>query len=384
MKEKDFKDTRSGKLVKTPEGVLAFVPDPLPPKGLFPSWELMRLNSEADRALAELSGLARILPNAHLLSGSFRRREAVLSSRIEGTVTTISELFLFEAGAPIDDNTADVREVSSYVNALDFGLNALAKLPVCNRLIRDVHRVLMTGVRGKDKTPGEFRTQQNYIGATTATKIQDATYVPPPVSDMTRCMQDLEEFINGHSELPPLVRQALIHYQFEAIHPFQDGNGRIGRLLLTLDLCAEKIVEHPLLYISEYFERRRDEYYSLLFAISSEGAWDTWIRFFLEAVIHQARDAQERAKELHDLMQDYRRRLIEIRATASALRVMEELFFIPVINTVRVTQLAGGQTKTGKLAIDKLVKAGILKEFSSKRQRNRIYIAEGILQKVTG
>src|SRR5215217_6806398 len=248
MREKDFTSSKSGELVKIPEGVLAFVPNPLPPQ-LNPTWEMVRLNSEADRALSELSGLARILPNAHLLSGSFRRREAVLSSRIEGTITTISELFLFEASGTASESS-DVREVYNYVHALDYGLKELNTLPVCNRLIRDVHSKLMSGVRGGDRTPGEFRTKQNYIGEKRTTRIQDASYVPPPVKEMLRCMGELEEYINGHLDLPPLIRQALIHYQFEAIHPFEDGNGRIGRLLLTLDLCAEKIVEHPLLYVS--------------------------------------------------------------------------------------------------------------------------------------
>jgi Fic family protein len=383
MREEDFKSSKSGRLVRIPEGVAAFVPDPLPPKTLQSTWELTRLNSDADRALSELSGLARILPNAHLLSGPFRRREAVLSSRIEGTFTTMSELFLFEASG-IDDEKSDVREVWNYVNALDFGLKELKTLPVCNRLIKDVHRHLMTGVRGGDKTPGDFRTRQNYVGAKPTTRIQDASFVPPPVNEMLECMNQLEDFINGSTELPPLIRQALIHYQFEAIHPFQDGNGRIGRLLLTLDLCAEQIVEHPLLYLSEYIEQRKDEYYALLFAISAEGAWMPWIEFFLRAVAHQAKDAQNRAKQLHDLMLEHRQRLMAIKAPASTFRVLDELFFVPAISSVRVTRLVGGQVKTGQRAIERLVGVGILKEAETGRQRNKIYIAEAVQQLVVG
>jgi Fic family protein len=376
VNEKDFTSKKSGELVKIPEGVLAFVPNPLPPD-IPPTWELAQLNSEADRALSELGGLARMLPNAHLLSGSFRRREAVLSSRIEGTVTTMSELFLFEAGGE-EQSGSDVREVHNYVRALDFGLKQLSSLPVCNRLIKDVHRVLMTGVRGGDKTPGEFRKGQNYIGSNPATSIQDATYVPPPPKPMLQCMEALEDFINAAPTLPPLVRQALIHYQFEAIHPFQDGNGRIGRLLLTLDLCSEKIVDHPLLYVSEYIEKRRDEYYGLLYAVSTESAWEPWIEFFLRAVSAQARDAQIRARRLHDLMQEHRERLITARAQSGAFKVLDALYSVPAITSVTITNLVGGNTKTGQRTIDRLERVGILKEIQTGRIRNKLYMAEEV------
>lgn len=378
MKETDFKVGKSGRLVRIPEGVVAFVPDPLPPKTLLPSWELTRLNSEADRALSELSGQARLLPNVHLLSGTFRRREAVLSSRIEGTYTTMQELFLFEAGADVDDDESDVREVWNYVSALEHGLQGLEKLPVCNRLIKEIHGKLMTGVRGGDKTPGEFRTQQNYIGSKPTTKLREASYVPPPVTEMLQCMGALENFINGHCPMPPLIREALIHYQFEAIHPFQDGNGRVGRLLFSLGLCAEKIVDHPLLYISEYIEKRKDEYYELLFAVSAEGAWQPWVEFFLKAVIEQAKDAQTRARQLHDLMQDHRDRLVKIRASANTFPVLERLFYVPVISSSQATKIIGGEVKTGLRAIQKLQEAGILREIKTDRQRNKIYIAEEI------
>lgn len=385
MREKDFTNNRAGKLVDIPEGrkgVMAFVPDPLPPKDLPITWELAGLNSEADRALSELSGLARVLPNAHLLSGSFRRREAVLSSKIEGTVTTVSELLLFEAGSETEEG-ADVREVHNYVQALNHGLARLEQLPICNRLIKEVHRSLMTGVRGKDKTPGEFRRTQNYIGSRLTTPIHDATYVPPPAKAMVKCMNDLEDFINGRITLPPLVREALIHYQFEAIHPFQDGNGRVGRLLLTLNLCAEKIVEHPLLYISEYMEKRKDEYYALLFDVSSEGAWQPWIEFFLRAVAEQARDAQKRAHQLHDLMQEHKGRLMSLRAPIYTFSLLDELFSLPVIRSSRVTRIVGGQVKTGQRALEILREANILKELPTGRKRNKFYIAPEIHRLVT-
>jgi len=369
----------AGKLVKIPEGVVAFIPDPLPPKHLFPTWELTSLNSEADRALSELSGQARLLPNVHLLSGTFRRREAVLSSRIEGTYTTMQELFLFEAGGDVqNDDLSDVREVWNYVSALEHGLESLDKLPICNRLIKQIHGKLMGGVRGGDKTPGEFRTQQNYIGSKPTTKIREASYVPPPAREMLQCMDALEKFVNGHCAMPPLIRESLIHYQFEAIHPFQDGNGRVGRLLFSLGLCAEKIVDHPLLYISEYIEKRKDEYYELLFAVSAEGAWQPWVEFFLRAVIEQAKDAQARAKQLHDLMQEHRNRLIAIRASANTFPVLERLFYVPVISSSTATEIVGGQVKTGLRTIEKLQQAGIVRELNTNRKRNKLYIAEEI------
>lgn len=236
----------------------------------------------------------------------------------------------------------------------------------------------MGGVRGGDKTPGEFRTQQNYIGSKSTTKIRDASYVPPPAKAMLQCMDDLEKFINGHCAMPPLIRESLIHYQFEAIHPFQDGNGRVGRLLFSLGLCAEKIVDHPLLYISEYIEKRKDEYYELLFAVSAEGAWQPWVEFFLRAIIEQARDAQARAKQLHELMQEHRNRLIAIRASANTFPVLERLFFVPVISSSHATEIVGGQVKTGLRAIEKLQEAGIVRELTTNRKRNKLYIAEEI------
>jgi Fic family protein len=383
MKWESFIEGKAtGQLVKIPEeNVYAFVPGPLPPKNLEPSWELMKLNSDADRALSELAGLAQRLPNVHLLSGTFQRREAVLSSRIEGTYTTMQELFLFEAGG---DEGGDVREVWNYVNALNHGLSSLEHLPICNRLIKEIHGKLMTGVRGGDKTPGEFRTRQNYIGARPTTKIQDATYVPPPVKEMLRCMNELEEFINSASELPPLVRESLIHYQFEAIHPFQDGNGRIGRLLFSLGLCAEKVVHYPLLYLSEFIEKRKDEYYSLLFNISVEGEWLPWIEFFLRAIIEQSKDAQSRANRLHDLMQQYRDRLMQMRAPASTHKVLEHLFHVPAISSVQATKAIGGQSKTGIAAIQRLMDAGILIEVPTNRQRNKLYLAEEINEVARG
>jgi Fic family protein len=382
MRIEDFTEERTGKLVRIVEGTWAFVPDPLPPNWFDMSWELARLNSQADRALSELAGLARTLPNAHLFSGPFRRREAVLSSRIEGTQATMAELFLFEMGAPVNGKTSEVLEVVNYVKALDYGLNRLKELPICKRLIREIHAQLMAGVRGEDKTPGEFRRRQNYIGPP-GCKLENATYIPPPVSEMQTALDDLDHYMNKASPFPPLIRQALIHYQFEAIHPFLDGNGRIGRLLLTLMLYAEGIIPYPLLYLSDYIERHKSEYYRLLLAVSQRGAWSEWAAFFLRGVAERSLDAIKRANTLHHLMQEYRRKLESTSSSVLPLRLLNELFKLPLLSTTEATRILNVTTPTALKTIGKLVKQGILKELETGRQRNKIYIAPEIHRIVT-
>ncbi len=252
MQPTDFTDTKSGRLVKAPQGYWAFVPAPLPPQ-LDLTWALAGRLSEADRALSELKGVAQTLPNPHLLIGPFVRREAVLSSRIEGTQASLSDLLLYEAAgrpeAASAGDTADVREVANYVAALEHGLSRMNTLPLSLRLVREMHERLMAGVRGDHLTPGEFRRTQNWIGPVGCT-LNDATYVPPPVDEMGEALGKMERFWHAPSDLPPLVRVGLAHCQFEAIHPFLDGNGRIGRLLITMLLSTEGLLPQPLLYLS--------------------------------------------------------------------------------------------------------------------------------------
>ncbi len=236
MKPVDFKRNGAGKLVKAPQGYWAFVPHP-PPPPLKLTWNLVRENSEADRALSELAGVARTLPNPHLLIHPFIRREAVLSSRIEGTQASLSDLLFFEVSGQRDVYSADVIEVSNYVKAMEYGVERLEKLPVSLRLIREIHKQLMEGVRGEQMTPGEFRRKQNWIGPPGCTLVE-ATFVPPPEAEMKEALDQFEKYLHASAQWPPLIRLALIHYQFEAIHPFLDGNGRVGRLLLTFLLCA--------------------------------------------------------------------------------------------------------------------------------------------------
>lgn len=377
MQPTDFKDNIHGKVIRTLQGYAAFVPNPLPAP-LSVSWDLARQLSEADRALSELAGVGRTLPNPHLLIGPFMRREAVLSSRIEGTRASISDLFFFEGSGIVNPQTPDVREVFNYVHALEYGLARLKELPVSLRLIREMHARLMEGVRGEHLTPGEFRgSRQNWIGPPGCT-LMEATFVPPPEAEMNEAIGELEKYLHAPSPLPPLIRFALIHYQFEAIHPFLDGNGRIGRLLLILLLCAEDLLPEPLLYLSAYFERYRREYYRLLLAVSQSGAWSEWTMFFLRGVAEQARDAIRRSDSLLGLWQDYRKKLQAARASALLLRLVDELFSYPAITIARAAERLNVTRPSAQRNVMKLVKEGILKEATG-RQRNRIFVAPAII-----
>jgi Fic family protein len=301
-----FRTSPSGRLVRAgeePAIYWAFVPHPLPPHlPLEPS--LVRLLSDADRALGELAGLARTLPNASLLIPPFLRREAVLSSRIEGTRAGLAELYAYEAGQPVSP-PSDVREVHNYVRAFEYGLERIHTLPVSLRLLRELHQRLMEDVRGEQATPGEFRRSQNWIGPPGCT-LNQAHFVPPPVPEMNEGLDAFEKYIHGDDPSPPLIRLALIHYQFEAIHPFLDGNGRIGRLLISLLLAHWNLLPLPLLYLSAFFERNRQQYYDLLLAVSERGACSDWVSFFLRGVLAQATDANRRAKRLQDLQAEWR------------------------------------------------------------------------------
>ncbi len=340
MRLEEFNKGRSGRLVQMLHGEAAypaFVPNPLPPE-IPLSLGLWRLLSEADRALGELAGLGRQVPNPQLLMRPFVNREAVLSSRIEGTQAGIADLYAYEArqrsfpDAEAGAADADVQEVSNYVHALDYGLQRIQSLPVSRRLLREMHERLMTGVRGQHATPGEFRRSQNWIGPPGST-LSDAAYVPPPTDEMEHALDALERYLHERNSYPPLVRLAFIHYQFEAIHPFLDGNGRIGRLLISLLLVHWNLLPAPLLYLSAYFEKRRGEYYSLLLAVSERGAWLEWTEFFLAGVAEQARDGVERARRLQELQARWRTLLQKARVSALTLAAADSLFELPIVSS---------------------------------------------------
>ncbi|MFC1924750.1 Fic family protein [Chloroflexota bacterium] len=374
-----FKNSPSGKLVGATGGYWAFVPDPLPP-GLEWDGALVSQISRADLAIGTLSGLGEMLPNPHLLIYPFIRREAVLSSRIEGTQSSLSDLLLFEATRV--EKQKDVKEVQNYVRAMEHGLKRLNELPLSLQFIRELHGILIEGVRGESAAPGEFRRSQNWIGPTGAL-LKDAIFVPPPAPEMQECLYQLEKFLHADMELPLLVQAALIHYQFEAIHPFMDGNGRIGRLLITLFLCQKNVIAKPLLYLSAFFEQHRQLYYDLLLKVSQTGAWREWIDFFLIAVTRQSNDALSRSRLLLDLLRQYSQMVRERRLSPTAGQLVELIFMKPVLNTRTAQEFLKVSYPSAQYALSSLEDAGIVTEITG-RKRNKAYEAKEILKALEG
>ncbi len=321
-----------GTVVRTPgpHGFHAFIPTNLP-RQLPLSSETIMLLSEADDALGRLAGAGRLLPNPHLLVNAYLTREAVASSRIEGTQASLSEVFQAVAGRATAP-ASDVREVENYIRAMEMGLERLAELPICLRLVREMHGVLMRGVRGRERQPGEFRKTQNWIGST-GDRPDTAAFVPPPLEAMDSALRDWERYANDPAGVPLLVQCAMLHYQFETIHPFLDGNGRLGRVLIVLFLVQRGRLPQPLLYISRYLEDNRTEYYSRLQALRERGEVQEWLQFFLRAVDAQARDAVQRAERLVDVRERYRLALRGSRSRAS--EVVDLLLANPVLTTRR-------------------------------------------------
>ncbi len=378
MDRSQFRARDTGRLVRTLDGHFAFVPAPLPPKIDVP-FELMRRLSEADRAVGTLAGIGRILPNPHLLTQPFLRREAVLSSRIEGTEASATDLALFEAAGSPQSDQSDVREVSNYVDALRYGLKRLDELPLSLRFLREVHAKLMAGVRGGTRAPGEFRHVQNWIGPA-GSRIDTATYVPPPVQEMHAALDRFERYLHELSPMPVLLRVALIHYHFEAIHPFLDGNGRIGRLLIAFLLQVEQVLDEPLLYLSAFFERHRSEYYNRLLDITMNGAWNAWIDFFLRGVTEQANDAVRRTRDLLDLSDSYRRRIASARNAGVLSALVERLFAVPATTISSVASELNMSYPAAKKNVQKLVAMHILTPRRS--GRGSVYVAEDLLRVV--
>lgn len=363
-----------GKKIRCPGGYWAFVPHPLPPDIAWTP-ELVRALSDADRLIGRLAGEGGRLPNPHLLMRPFVRREAVLSSRIEGTQATLGELLAAEAGASVDRSPEDLREVGNYVVALEYGLKRLNKLPLSLGLIRELHEKLTKGVRGDRATPGEFRRSQNWIGPPGCT-LANATYVPPPPAELMTCLNDWEKFLY-ESALPPLVQVALAHYQFEAIHPFLDGNGRVGRLFIALFLVERSILPAPLLYLSEFFEATRRDYYERLRGVSESGEWEAWLQYFLNGVARQSEDALSRAERINRLLTDWR---------ASVAGVLSKFLFMlldmlaanPFLTVKKAAERLGVAFTTAQRTVEKLEKLNIVTEVS-KAKRDRVYCAKSIL-----
>lgn len=363
-----------GRRIPCKGGYRAYVPEPLPPPIEW-SAALAAALSSADSAVGRLAGEGRRLPNPHLLIRPFVRREAVLSSRIEGTQATLGELLAAEAGAAVDRSPADLREVGNYVVALEYGVERLRTLPLSLRLVRELHEKLMRGVRGDTATPGEFRRSQNWIGPAGCT-LADASFVPPPPDRLTECLGAWETFLHDDT-LPPLVHAALVHSQFEAIHPFLDGNGRVGRLLVTLLLIAREVLPSPLLYLSAWFEATRSEYYARLSGVTERGEWEEWLGYFLVGAARQATDALGRIRRIDDLLVRWREQVATApsKVPERAIDLFAQNPFWTVNKLAERLQVA---FTTAQRAIDRLEAAGIV-ALASQAKRNRVYCARAIL-----
>ncbi|MBI3522203.1 MAG: Fic family protein [Chloroflexi bacterium] len=374
MKREAFDESQLKHLRQTREGHLAYFP-PHVPRSVPVSSELLFDLSAADRALGELSGVGKRLRNPQMLIRPYLHREAVLSSRIEGTQSSLSDLLLFEADAELPD-ADDAREVVNYVRALESGIRRLPSLPISHRLVLSLHRLLLQGVRGENKRPGEFRTSQNWIGAR-GTPIEDADFVPPPPEALADALDDWERYIHEADNVPPLLRCALVHYQFETIHPFIDGNGRIGRLLMPLFLIERGCLSQPLLYLSAYFESNRSDYYTALSLGRLKGDLDPWLRLFLKAVETQSRDASARADEITKLEASYRERIKRSRSRVTH-GMIDDLFMSMFVTAARVATRQKVTAVSARAAISELVGVDILREITGKNY-GRVYVPPELL-----
>lgn len=362
----------TGRFMRQPSGYEVFIPAPLPPDPpILLDSEAISLLSQADQAIGRLDGATQMLPNPDLFVAMYVRREAVESSAIEGTQSTLQDVLAFELDPKLRDLPDDVEEVVNYVRAMNYGLNRLSTLPLSLRLIREIHKELMTGVRGQERSPGEFRTSQNWIGPPGAT-LSTATFVPPPVPEMIQSLSNLEQFLHIPGAIPSLVHCAVAHAQFETIHPFLDGNGRVGRLLISFLLVHAGVQHRPLLYLSHFLKRYRNTYYSHLMGVRKDGDWSGWIKFFLKGVLTTARGATATAQEIISLREQHRGVLIASGAGANDLKLLDVLFQRPLVNSSLISDLTGVSDVTARKLIAKLKSLGILEEITGK-DRYRVY-----------
>lgn len=370
----DIKESPSGKIVKALTGYQSFIPNPLPP---ILEWnnKLVSSLSRADHILGMLAREGVRLPNPHLLMRPFITREAVLSSKIEGTQATLGEMLAQDAGVHVHRHPDDLQEVHNYILALNYGLGRLQDLPLSLRLIKEVHEHLMQGVRGSHATPGEFRKSQNWIGSPGCT-LNTAKYVPPLPDALMECLSLFEKFLHDRT-LPPLIHIALCHYQFEAIHPFLDGNGRVGRLLIILLLIEHKLLPSPLLYLSAFFEATREEYYKQLYNISSQGTWHEWLLYFLNGVAVQGLDVLSRAERINALIARWQIK-VGNRSEGIVQEIVKNLAVNPYCTTKKIAEKLDVAFTTAARAIGKLEELGIIKQ-TSPGKRDRIYCAKEIL-----
>lgn len=364
-----------GLTVRCPGGYNAYVPAPLPPEIAWDAGLAVAL-SRADHAMGRLAGEGRMMPFPFLLIRAFLFKEAVLSSRIEGTRVSLRELLAADAGARVEKSAEELQEVANYIVALDYGIDRLETLPLSLRLVRELHELLMQGVRGDHATPGKFRRIQNWIGAA-GCEGSDATYVPPPPDELMNCLGEWERFLHDES-LPPLIQAALIHAQFEAIHPFLDGNGRVGRLLIPLLFIARGVLPTPLLYLSAYFEASRQEYYAHLLAVTRDGDWQSWLVYFLRGVCEQVEDAISRIRRIDELFHLWSDQLAGARS-ANMEKVLELFVEFPFWNVPALASKLEVAYTTARRAVERLESEGIVAPVGDAK-RNRVYCAEAVLQ----
>lgn len=365
---------RSGRYQKQPTGYRAFIPAPLPPSPpIRMEGEIQASLSRADRTLGRLDGSIQTLPNPDLFVFMYVRKEAVLSSQIEGTQSSLQDLLAAEAHILSPDTPKDVDEVVNYVTAMNYGLDRLRELPLSLRLIKEIHERLLRGVRGSRLTPGELRTSQNWIGPGGCT-LNEATFVPPPPHEVLASLGDLETFLHSESDLPPLLQIGLVHAQFETIHPFLDGNGRIGRLLITFLLCQREILLKPVLYLSHFFKQHRTEYYEHLQAIRDHGHWEQWLAFFLRGVASVSLEATETARRILALRETHRAAVTTHlgRAAGNGHRVLESLYQRPIVSVAEIQELTGTTYTAANNLVARLVDLGVLQEATGYK-RNRVF-----------
>ncbi|MYC59433.1 MAG: Fic family protein [Gammaproteobacteria bacterium] len=365
---------RAGRYQRQSTGYSAFMPQPLPPNPpVLIEGDFQRLLSRADRALGRLDGSIQTLPNPDLFVWMYVRKEAVLSSQIEGTQSSLQDVLAAEANIFTPNQPADVNEVINYTKAMNHGLERLEHLPLCIRLIREIHEILMTHVRGSKLTPGELRHSQNWIG-TPGCSLQEAVFVPPPPDEVAPALGALECFLHDPGDLPALVQIGLAHAQFETIHPFLDGNGRVGRLLITFFLCQQEILQQPVLYLSHYFKQHREDYYQRLQAVRDQGDWEGWLGFFVDGVLSVSREATETARKILALREEHRSLVTEKlgRAAGNGHRILEHLYQRPIVTVESIVQLLDITYTGANNLVSRFANLGLLQEITG-QQRNRVF-----------
>lgn len=371
-----LQSTRAGHVVKTITGYEAFIPKKLPPDPEVKiDMEMLTLLSDADNKLGRLDGITETLPNPELFVAMYVKKEAVLSAQIEGTQASLADVLNDQSDKNKKEYSPDgVREVVNYVSAIDYGIKRLNELPLSLRLIREIHSVLLQNVRGADKSPGEFRRTQNWIGPA-GCNLSTATFVPPEPTEMITAMSDLETFFYNETPMPPLIKIALIHAQFETIHPFLDGNGRMGRLLITFWLCHQKILSKPLLYLSYYFKENRSDYYQSLMDVRFKGDWESWIKFFLRGVVEVSDEAIDSAKRIIGLQQKYTEKLnLMDKNNGNYIILLNTLFEHPIITKNDVSELLGVSAGTSGSIVNLFCEIGILRDMTPDKKRYKQFV----------